>query len=410
MDVSYTIKKYEPREVKMTEPTVLIMDGHSIKAVPVVRALKRHGLRVFVASAENTDALATYSRYCDEVVFHPPLEQEDAVVAFLLRYLNQHQVDVLFPLNDSTLLFFMKHRSSLEQFTAVAMPPNGALKVALDKGKTMQAAQQLNNGIEAPRTYEINNLDELPKLAVESFPVLVKPRTSWGAQGIRYVHNAEELMNAYPEVHALFPYPLIQEFIQYREGDKYQLLYLFDSAGILHSWYMHRLVLQASSIRSAADGSRIRGGVATLWSSCRDDDILIRGKELMEALGWQGFGFVECVRDQNDGKWKLMEINPRLSGTIALPLTHGVDFAYGAYLVALGKTPLTVLEYQVGVKAKHTLSSLVHFVRNPQRMKYLHEYLDPGYRDSIFTLLDPVPSMVLAGWYLNALIHRRPVS
>jgi len=44
--------------------------------------------------------------------------------------------------------------------------------------------------------------------------------------------------------------------------------------------------------------------------------------ELLTSLGWQGFAEVECKQD-SDGRWQLMEVNPRLSGWSCLAEADG---------------------------------------------------------------------------------------
>ncbi len=394
----------------MNSDNVLVLDGDSIKVVPVVRSLKRRGIKVLLAIAEGLPALAAHSRYCDEVVVHPPYRNESAFLDFLVGYLRRNPVRVLLPLDDQSILLLLKHRAAVEELTEVAMPPSDAVAAALDKSETLRIAKHLNNGISVPKTYRPHSPDEVRTMNVERFPVVIKPRTAWGSNGIRFVTTRQELADSYPEVHREYPNPLVQEFVEYEERDKFQLLYLFDRQGVLRAWYMHRFRLQGFGVRRASDGSKMRGGSGILWTSYRDDAMLDHGRELLERLGWRGFGFIEVVRDRQDGRWKLMEINPRLSGTISLPLTQGVDFAYGAYLVALGETPPTSLDFKPGARARHTLSSLVHFVRNPARWKHLGEYLDPRYKDSVFSVSDPRPFLALVVRYLSAVVRREDVS
>lgn len=54
--------------------------------------------------------------------------------------------------------------------------------------------------------------------------------------------------------------------------------------------------------------------------------------ELLSHLGWRGFAEVECKQDEN-GAWQLMEINPRLSGWTCLAEADGAGFLQAYYRI-----------------------------------------------------------------------------
>ena len=142
-------------------------------------------------------------------------------------------------------------------------------------------------------------------------------------------------MTSMPRSTGPSPRPLIQELIPYRPGEKYQLYYLFDATGVPRARFMQRILEEASGI-VGPDGTQRRGGISLLWESALDEDLLARGQRLLAAMGWRGTAFVEVVRDRRDGVVKLLEINPRLSGSIHLCLAVGPNLAAAACRVALG--------------------------------------------------------------------------
>ena len=219
------------------------------------------------------------------------------------------------------------------------------------------------------------------------YPVVVKPRIGTGAEGVCCVHDAAELSSVYHIIDARYPRPLVQELILYRRGEKYLLFYLFDTDGALRSWYMHRVWVERHTMRRGIDGGRLPGGINLVWESCFEEPMLKRGQRLLEALGWRGYGFIECVRDSRTGEPRLIEINPRLAGTIALPLQQGVNFAHNSCLVALGLRPPLRLSYQSGARGKRDALSLLG-AREPRAMAAV---LDPRYAAPISFWRDPGP-------------------
>jgi predicted ATP-grasp superfamily ATP-dependent carboligase len=365
---------------------VLVLGGWSVTVLPVLRTLKRRGLQLLAAVHEGAAQGIVHSRHLDGVVHLPRGFGPDSFES-LVDQVKLRGAEVLLPLGDEAVWFLKRYRATIEAVAAVAMAPNEALEVALDKARTVAASRLVEGGIDVPWSHEIHDLGELGALEIERFPVLIKPRSSSGARGIVQARNRQELVESYPEVHRRYPNPLIQELVEYADGEKYQLFYLFDGDGELRLRYMHRILAQMDGIRAAGDGSPVRGGNALAWESCRDDDLMERGRELLAGLGWRGFAFIECVRDSL-GRFRLLEINTRLSGTIALPLREGVDFAHAACLVALGRRPETTLDYRVGVAAAHRLRGVAHDFRR-RRWRNLSRYLDPRIHDSVPVHTDP---------------------
>jgi predicted ATP-grasp superfamily ATP-dependent carboligase len=58
---------------------------------------------------------------------------------------------------------------------------------------------------------------------------------------------------------------------------------------------------------------------------------------------------LEFKHDPRDGKFKLIEVNLRCGNRVGLAIDCGVDIPHIAYLDILGKPPLPVHSYDVGV-------------------------------------------------------------
>ena len=69
----------------------------------------------------------------------------------------------------------------------LALPPDSALEIALDKDRTLEVARKLD--IDQPKTMRIDDVDDLPAAIAEfGFPFVLKPTTSWSEQlGDRFV-------------------------------------------------------------------------------------------------------------------------------------------------------------------------------------------------------------------------------
>ena len=111
-----------------------------------------------------------------------------------------------------------------------------------------------------------------------------------------------------------------------------------------------------------------------------------------------------------DGKFRLMEINPRLWGSLALSIDAGVDFPALLAQLATGHRPAPVLKYALGVRSRWWWGDVDHLLLRlrrspetlalppgaPNRWRVLMDFLTlwrPGDRSEILRLRDPRPAL-----------------
>ncbi len=95
----------------------------------------------------------------------------------------------------------------------------------------------------------------------------------------------------------------------------------------------------------------LTGGASSYRRSINPPAAMLQDAEkLLTALNWHGVAMVEFKIDAKGQHW-LMEINPRLWGSLALSLDAGVDFPLGLLKIARGEQPASATKIQ---------SSLLH--------------------------------------------------
>ncbi|MEM8622461.1 MAG: hypothetical protein AAGG47_02960 [Pseudomonadota bacterium] len=340
-----------------------------------------------VLRGESAADRALPSRYYARRVVHPPLADRAAFQPFLLDYAARHPDHVLLPFDDEALLSIDDIRPQLDDMMPVAAPPKDATMAALDKARTIEVASTLANTIRPPLTTRVDPQSADASDWAGRYPVIVKPVTGTRTEGIRLARTPAELNEALRETAKKYSDALIQEKIEFRIERKFILYYLYDHAGELRGWYGQRFIAERKSIQLAGTSARVSGGVALAWESWFDEDLLTRGRRLMEALGWRGLGFIEGAFDLRDGLPYFFEINPRIGGTQALSLKEGVNFAHDCCLVAQGVVPPERLSFAEGVRAKRDLFSLLR-TGDPSLMRLI---VDPRWVSSTPAWSDPGP-------------------
>jgi predicted ATP-grasp superfamily ATP-dependent carboligase len=365
---------------------VFITDGHWRKTLAAVRALGRKGLRVSVGES-TTLSVAGFSRYCCKRAVYPSaLATPDSFISYLYDFVAKHHVTLLLPMEDETIHLLSRHRDRFSRLTYLPLPSPQKLNTARNKARVIQLAQSL--GIPVPKTWAIHDLAELDRIKdLLPYPVVVKPRTGGGAVGVLYLNDKHALLKQYPALHRLSPFPIIQETIP-REGSGYGVSLLMDEKSCVKAGFVHKRLREFP----------VSGGASTLRVSTRNDEMYEMAVSLLKALQWFGVAMVEFKIDPRDGRPRLMEINPRFWGSLALAIHAGVNFPYLLYRMALKETFKPVETYRQNVKCRWLLpGDLLHFIYTPQRRSLLNDFFRFAADDTYYDILswkDPVPAIV----------------
>lgn len=363
-----------------------ITDGHWRKTLAAVRALGRERLQVAVGES-TAFSMAGFSRYCRQRVVYPSAQSTpEEFVAYLLDLLSRQSCRLLLPMEDETVHLLSQHRDRFSRLTYLPVPSPDKLEAARDKAHVITLAQRL--GVPVPKTWLIHDPAEIDGLAdALPFPVVVKPRVSSGAVGVAYIADRQSFRQRYLAVHRRFPFPMIQETIP-REGPGYGASFLMDEAGRVKASFVHKRLREYP----------VSGGASTLRVSVRHDDIYESALALLKAMDWFGVAMVEFKIDPRDGQPKLMEINPRFWGSLALAVHAGVNFPFLLYRMALKEHFQPVQTYRLGVRCRWMLpGDLMHFVFNPERRRLAGDFFRlraPNLYYDILSWSDPLPALI----------------
>lgn len=361
---------------------VFVTDGQWRKTLAVVRSLGRKGVEVTVG--ENTRlATSLFSRYATERVVYPsPRTKPDAFIDYLLDELKRKSYDVLFPMEEETLLLVAKNKDKFSKLTHLLIPAYEKIEFTRNKKNIVKKARELN--IPCPRTWFIEDIGEIEKVAEEiEYPAVIKPQVSFGSYGIKRAKNKEELISKYREVHGVYPLPLIQESIP-REGEAFGVSALFNRNSELRAVFVHKRLREYP----------ITGGPSTLRGSVKNERVQELGLKLLKALKWVGVAMVEFKVDPRDGEPKLMEVNPRFWGSLQLAILAGVDFPYLIYRMAREGDIEPVLDYKIGVRCRWMFpGDFLVFFSNLRRFSWTPGFFNPGTNYDILSLRDPGPTL-----------------
>lgn len=357
-----------------------------VNGLTAIRSLGRHGLRV-LAVDHRPFALGFRSRYAEPHVAPSPLDDERAFIAALAALGEEVDAEALpvFPTHDEHVNAIARHADELGRYR-FPFPSWEVLEQVQSKRHQLDTAAAI--GFPIPRTFYPRSRDEALAAAEEvGYPLIVKPsanvgfRQAHGRQLFR-CETAADLEHAY-ELAAPHE-PMVQELIPGDPTAMYTLGSYLTPEGEPLGLFCGRKLSQTHDYMGSA-----RVGEA-VWV----DEVVDQGLALLRALGFHGISQVEVMRDPRDGRFKLLEVNPRLWQWHGLAAACGVDLPYIAYRHLIGE-PLSPARMS-GEGKRWAITLMAGLPHAPQR---------PPYVDAVFARDDPKPALVQL-----ARLSRRAVS
>lgn len=316
----------------MSEMTVLVLDGHSRAALETLQSLGRAGVQVDLA-AEAQDCLAMHSRYVSRKLQQPSRGQ--AFEAWLREQDRLRDYTLIVPATEASLLALRKLGENDPLRRKAIIPGDEALDVALDKEKSWRLAHQL--GVPTPAGILLSSLAEIGH--AQSFPLVLKPTHSKivvdGALRTLAVAVVKNEAERQEQLRQWLPVTPVQQQ-EYVSGSGVGVEFLFNRGQKV--WHF---------AHERAHEYPLTGGASSYRRSIDPPAAMLHdAEELLTVLHWHGVAMVEFKMNASGQYW-LMEINPRLWGSLALSIDAGVDFPLGLLQIASGEEPAPQPKYKV---------------------------------------------------------------
>ena len=224
----------------------------------------------------------------------------------------------------------------------------------------------LKNHIDIPKTYFPQSFEDVERLSeTVSYPCVVKKPRGSANRGNAYFYNKTGLAEYFRNLKQEDLWPVIQDFV---EGDFYGLTAIVNGGEILDC-FMYK-----------ARQKYAYYGTPPYGVSVNDMDFFNVAQRLIRLLKWHGVINLDFLKDK-DGKFKFLEINPRLPGSLDFAYAMGIDFPSLYTDLAFGKvnTSFQGARYKAGIKFRFILPlEFVYTLRNRKHLPALFfNFLDP---------------------------------
>jgi predicted ATP-grasp superfamily ATP-dependent carboligase len=274
-----------------------IVFGRFETGLGILRSLKDLGNNLY--SVDYKEDVAFVSKYGQKLICPKPADDKA-----LVSWLKEQFPDggKVFISSDDFLDFFNRNREHLS-FLDLEIPDAELLGSLQDK--FFQYEVCIKNGINAPSTFKVTENLEKGSLP---YPVFLKGmevnawRKHYGGSLKGFVINdqleLEEWMNEHP--YKTVP-TIAQSLIIGPDENHYKYCAYRNLKGEIQAEFMLQKLVQYP----------IGFGIGAATKSIFNEELLKQGRALFNSINYLGVGSAEFKLDNRDGKFKLIELNPR---------------------------------------------------------------------------------------------------
>ena len=313
-----------------------VIAGAYYTGVLLMRNLEQRGVRAycFDTNPAQPGFKSVYGK-----TFLCPNPDEDAAgwLSFMVRLAKDiGEKPILIPAADQFVTAIAENVRELEKHFIFHSFAAAIQALLATKRRQYELAQA--HGLTIPRSEMIHSREELKHFASQvQFPCVMKPLHCREWERLPQYHplrdkklavaaSAEDLLGRYESVAAFTGEVVAQEIIEGPDTAKVVYLSCYSRTGER---------LGSCMVREIRTGP-INFGSASVVEPCADPETDELCDRFLKNIGYAGLCELELKRDSRDGKVKLIEVNPRYSGTSDAAPYAGVDIGWLHYLDLAG--------------------------------------------------------------------------
>ncbi|MDF2556950.1 MAG: carbamoylphosphate synthase large subunit short form [Bacillales bacterium] len=291
-------------------------------------------INLFGGSSVSDHGKYVYKNYIEGF---PHVDSVD-FISNINEVIEKYKIDYIFPAHDSVVLTLgqNQHLINAEILTSTSK----TCEICRSKKKTYEYF--VGNDFIPQMYYEIEDVKE--------FPVFLKPDVGQGSNGIALVKNMEELLYQHKNVVDLLT-------LEYLPGKEYSVDCFTDRNGELKFVGMR-------------ERRRVKSGISVnSMNLALPDSVKKIAKIINSKLEFRGMWFFQVKEDVN-GLYKLLEIAPRVSGTMNLYRNKGINFPQLCVFDRMGHD-VEVIENNFDIEVDRALTN-----RFNVEVEYKRVYID----------------------------------
>ncbi len=295
----------------MQKTNVLIFPCGTEIGLELNAALKfEKNVRLFGASSILDHGEMVFQNYTPDL----PFINSPAFISAFNAIIREKKIQFIFPAHDDVVLFLSRNAEKID--ATIITSPADVCGICRFKSKTYK---YFSGHDFVPTTYQSPG-------EISTYPVFLKPDQGQGSHGVVKADNESECLHAIKNNPDLI-------ICEYLPGEEYTVDCYTDKLG--------QLLFVGPRIRS-----RTKAGISVSSKSfATPENIKSIAFSINDKLDLQGAWFFQLKQSKNKDL-KLLEIAPRIAGTMATNRVKGINFALLSLFEAQGKS--------ISINASHT--------------------------------------------------------
>jgi predicted ATP-grasp superfamily ATP-dependent carboligase len=313
---------------------------------------------------------------------------------------------VVYGTRDEIVAAISRARHRLSGVFRVPTPRWETIRYADNKGLTYGLADEL--GIPTPRTWYPRTSADLDRIEPTRWPLLLKPAVKEHfiyATGVKGwpVRDQIDLHRRFDEASAILPpgEVMVQDLIP--GGGDTQFSYC--------AFFKDGEAVGRMTVRRLRQWPHDLGRSTTLVETVSVPSLVEPSERFLRAIDYYGLVEIEYKYDVEDGRYKLLDVNPRTWGYHSIGAAAGVDFAFMLFADQIG-LEVTPAEARPGIKWVRVTTDLSTSASELVRGRLgLGDYLRSLRNvevEAVFCRDDPVPSLADLALLPHVVRTRRP--
>jgi D-aspartate ligase len=337
--------------------------------------------------------IGKFSKFVQKYYKCPSLRDIESFTAFLERLAIEENLKnwVVFPTNDEAVYILSKQKDRLSKYYLIPTPAWETTKYAYDKKLTCQLAEKLS--IPVPKTFFFENEENLLSANLD-FPVVLKPSIKdkfFPTTKLKAIqaNNKDELLQFYKYMAFIIDKSeiMVQEKIQGGANNLYSFCSLFGDGKV-----------KAKIIAKRQRQHPMDFGRATTFAyTCKVPELEELAVRILKEMNYYGLSEVEFMYDDNDGTYKLLEINARTWGWHTLGSKAGVNFSAFLFM-DMNHQSFSFNGFEENVKWIRMLTDVPIVISEMYKKRLrLADYFDSirGKKQfAVFSKKDPLPAVM----------------
>lgn len=330
--------------------SILIVGLTSQTAISLLRSFGKKRIQVY--GINNKKNANYYSKYLtkgyifSEFDMLSGFENNEKLIDYIEQIIKKHEIDYVITFFDSLIILLNKYRYRLEKITKLLIPGEDSFIKTIDKNKTLKIAKKLK--IPVPETIVVTDLNDLDKCKDLDFPVVVKPSSRYYKNHVQaerdfkrhYFHSYQNLLIFFKKYNPCKYKPVfVQEFCN---GEDIGFPIFFKKGRCI-------TCMQYKVVRMYPHNG---GSPICRETTKTDPELKEYSLRLLSYMEWDGIAEIDYIKDNKDGKIKMLEVNGRFWASLPLAEKAGLDFPSMLYSSDDDIRKASIFKYKIGTKCR----------------------------------------------------------